>query len=149
MYKNILIATDGSALSGKGIDHGLALAKVLDATVTVVTVTGNEVPSPRSMAEDVRQGINPLEIYRQAMTEEALEILRSATAKASAAGLNVKTVHIAERPAAEGILQAANEHGCDLIVMSSHGRRGISRLLLGSQTAEVVATTSVPVLVVR
>lgn len=149
MYKHILIATDGSELAEKGLDHGLALAKALGAAVTVVTVTANEFLSPYDMAEEASRGSNPLETYRRAMDKEAAKILEAATAKARSAGSDIKTLHIAERPPAEGILEAATEHGCDLIIMASHGRRGVSRLMLGSQTAEVVATTTIPVLVVR
>jgi len=149
MYKHILIATDGSELSGKGLDHGLALAKALGAAVTVVTVTANEFLSPYDMAEEVNRGHNPLETYRRAMDAEAAKILEAATARARSAGVEIRTEHVAERPPAEGILEAAAEHACDLIVMASHGRRGVSRLMLGSQTAEVVATTTIPVLVVR
>lgn len=149
LYKHILIPTDGSELSDKGLNHGLALAKALGASVTVVTVTANEFLSPYNMAELASQGTNPLETYRAGVEEEANKILQAASEKAQSAGVSIRTEHIAERPPAEGIVEAAAEHNCDLIVMSSHGRRGVTRLMLGSQTAEVVATTIVPVLVVR
>ena len=83
------------------------------------------------------------------MEAEANKILDAASAKAQAAGLTIRTRHVAESPPAEGIIEAATEDNCDLIVMSSHGRRGVQRLMLGSQTAEVVTTTKIPVLVVR
>lgn len=149
MYKHILIATDGSDLSGKGLDHGLALAKSLGAAVTVVTVTANEIMPYSEMAEEVRRGNNPLEMVRAAMEKEANEILDAASEKARAAGVEIKTLHIPERHAAEGILEAARENNCDVIIMSSHGRRGLRRLMLGSQTAEVVTTGTIPVLVIR
>lgn len=149
MYKSILIATDGSELSDKGVEHGLALAKMLGAAVTLVTVTANDLLSPYDMAEEMRRGNNPLELYREAMNEKAGEILEAARARAEAAGIEARTVHVPETPPAEGIIEVATRHDCDLIVMSSHGRRGIRRLMLGSQTAEVVATTRIPVLVVR
>jgi len=149
MYKHILIATDGSELSEKGLDHGLALAKALGAAVTVVTVTANEFLSPYEMAEEAGRGNNPLETYRNAMKKEADKILEAASAKARAAGVDIRTAHIAERHPAEGIVEAATDRKCDLIIMASHGRRGVQRLMLGSQTAEVVTTTTIPVLVVR
>lgn len=149
MYKHILIATDGSELADKGLKHGLALAKALGSKVTVVTVTANEFLSPYAMAEDVADGINPLEVQRQASAAEANKILEAASATAQSVGVDIKTMHIAERPPAEGIVETALENNCDLVVMSSHGRRGVQRLLLGSQTSEVVATISIPVLVVR
>lgn len=149
MYKHILIPTDGSELAGKGLDHGLALAKAIGASVTVVTVTGNELLSPLAMAEEARRGINPIEEYRRVNEQQARAVLDAANQKAGSAGVKIQTVHVAERLPAEGIIEAAKEHGCDLIVMSSHGRRGLRRLMLGSQTAEVVATAAIPVLVVR
>lgn len=149
MYKHILIATDGSELSEKGLDHGLALAKSLGAVVTVVTVTANELLPYSEMVEEIRRGNNPLEIYRSAMESEANKILDAARAKAQAAGIDISTEHVPESPPAEGILEAASKRTCDLIVMSSHGRRGVQRLMLGSQTAEVVTTGTIPVLVIR
>ncbi|RDE09197.1 universal stress protein [Pelagibacterium lacus] len=149
MYKHILIATDGSELAQKGLDHGLALAKSLGAAVTVVTVTANELMSYREIAEEVNRGHNPFETFRAAMEKEANRILESASEKARTAGVTIRTEHVAERPPAEGIIEAATENQADLIIMSSHGRRGIQRLMLGSQTAEVVATSKIPVLVIR
>ena len=149
MYKHILIATDGSELAQKGLDHGLALAKALDAAVTIVTVTDNEYISPYAMAFDLQHGNNPLEAQRKALDAQARAVLDKASGKAEAAGVAAKTLHIAERHPAEGIVAAASDTGCDLIVMSSHGRRGVRRLMLGSQTTEVVTTTDIPVLVIR
>lgn len=149
MYKHILIATDGSELSGKGLDHGLALADSLGAAVTVVTVTTNELLPYRDMLAEIERGNNPIETYRRMMEEEASKILQAATERAQALGVKIETRHVAERHPAEGIVDAAKEQNCDLIIMSSHGRRGAQRLMLGSQTAEVVTTSVIPVLVIR
>jgi nucleotide-binding universal stress UspA family protein len=148
VYKHILIATDGSELADKGLGHGLALAKALDATVTIVTVT--DFWSPLAMADEAMRGKpNPPDEYEKVMTKAAGRILDAAEAKARAAEVEAKAVHVADKHPAQGIVEAAAQNGCDLIVMSSHGRRGARALMLGSQTAEVVAHTTIPVLVIR
>ena len=148
MYKHILIATDGSELADKGLGHGLALAKALDAAVTIVTVT--DFWSPLAMADEAMRGKpNPPDEYEKVMTKAAGRILDAAEAKARTAGVAAEAIHVADKHPAQGIVEAAAQNGCDLIVMSSHGRRGARALMLGSQTAEVVAHTTIPVLVIR
>ncbi|MDH3195629.1 MAG: universal stress protein [Hyphomicrobiales bacterium] len=148
MYRNILISTDGSDLAGKAVEHGVGLAKDLDAAVTFVTVT--EMWSALDMAAEVEHGtLNPLEVYEEMAAKAAEKILTAAKAAARKAGVKCETLHVRDRPPAEGIIATAEEKGCDLIVMASHGRRGLNRILLGSQTTEVLAYTKVPVLVVR
>lgn len=148
MYKHILIPTDGSELATKGLEQGLALAKALQASVTIVTVT--ELWSAYELAIEARSGKhNPVERFEKEASETATRVLEAAAAKASAAGVSAKTIHIPDMHPAEGIIQAATDNGCDVIVMSSHGRRGMRRFILGSQTAEVVTQTAIPVLVIR
>ncbi len=148
MYRNILISTDGSDLAGKAVEHGVMLAKKMDAKVTVVTVT--EMWSALDMAAAVSRGTpNPMEIFEEMAAKSAQDILAAAKAVAKEAGIDCETLHVRDRAPAEGIIATANEKGCDLIVMASHGRRGLNRLLLGSQTTEVLAYSKVPVLVVR
>jgi nucleotide-binding universal stress UspA family protein len=146
MYKHILIATDGSELARKGIDHGLSLAKALDAKVMVVTVTE---PFPISAGEDWAPGPGDLERYNADQAKFAQELLEPIKANADKFGVTCETRHVPARRPAEAILDMAAEEGCSLIVMASHGRRGLRRLLLGSQTHEVVSRSSIPVLVVR
>ena len=148
MYQNILIATDGSDLAGKAVEHGVRLAKKMDAAVTFVTVT--EMWSALDMAAEVSRGTpNPMEIYEEMAAKSAQGILDAAKTAAQKAGIDCETLHVRDRAPAEGIVATANEKGCDLIVMASHGRRGLNRILLGSQTTEVLAYSKVPVLVVR
>lgn len=149
MYKHILIATDGSELGGKGVEAGLALARQLGARATVVTVTemwdsANIAASAMWMAD-----ARPVQEYENAAAEGARKILDAAGAAAKAAGVDVGLVHVKDRHPADGIVQAATDAGADLIVMASHGRRGLGRLILGSQTSEVLVHSKVPVLVVR
>lgn len=148
MYKHILITTDGSELATRGLDHGLALAKELGSSVTIVTVS--ETWSPFEMAGEVNRGkSNPLEEFEKAAADAARQILDTAEERARASGIEADTVHIPDMHPAEGIIDAAKRRGCDLIVMASHGRRGARRLILGSQTAEALAHTTVPILVIR
>jgi nucleotide-binding universal stress UspA family protein len=148
MYKHILIAIDGSELADKGLRHGLRLAKALGAAVTIVTVT--DFWSPIAMANEALRGKrNPSADYEKAMAEVAERILHAAETKAQAAGVEANPIHVADKHPAQGIVEMAATRGCDLIVMSSHGRRGAKRLMLGSQTAEVVTHTTIPVLVIR
>jgi nucleotide-binding universal stress UspA family protein len=148
MYKNILIPTDGSDLANKAVSHGAELAKTVGASVVIVTVTENW--SALEMAAKVEQGKkNPIELYESMAGKEAREILAAAETAAKAHGITPETVHIPDREPAVGIIETAEMHDCDLIVMASNGRRGLGRMLLGSQTAEVLAFSKLPVLVLR
>ena len=148
MYKHILIATDGSELATKALEHGLALAKHNDARVTVVTVT--EPWSTREMAQEARLGRpDPIGQFEAIAVATANHILDDASQRANARGLACDRVHVKDQHPAEGIVATANGKGCDLIVMASHGRRGVSRLLLGSRAYEVLTHCSVPTLIVR
>jgi len=148
MYRNILIATDGSDLASKAVDHGVMLAKGMGASVIFVTVTENW-PAV-AMGPEFSQGIFvPIENFEEMATKSAQKILAAAKTAAQGAGIECETLHVPDRAAAEGIIATANEKGCDLIVMASHGRRGLNRLVLGSQTTEVLAYSKVPVLVLR
>ena len=148
MYKNILIATDGSDFANAALDHGLELAKLAGASVIVVTIT--EIWSALEMAQKAKVGaVNPIEDYEASTAEAAKKILARAEDRAKKHGLSCKTVHIKDKHPAEGILETAKSGGTDLIVMASHGRRGIKKILLGSVAAEVLTHSHLPVLVVR
>ena len=145
MYRHILIAIDGSDLAGKALSQGLGLAKALAAQVTIVTVTepwATQVTGEAAIAF-------PFEEYEKAMAANASDILSKAGATAGQSGVSCSTVHLKERHPAEGILETAKSRACDLIVMASHGRRGLSRLLLGSQAQNVVTHSTIPVLICR
>jgi nucleotide-binding universal stress UspA family protein len=144
MYKHILIATDGSELAGRAVTTGLALAKALKARVTAVTVTERW----SAMVTGEPALVFPIEDYENAAAENAARILSGVSTAAKNAGLECETVHVNDFPA-EGIVETAKAKGCDLIVMASHGRRGLSKLLLGSQTTRVLTLGAVPVLVCR
>jgi nucleotide-binding universal stress UspA family protein len=144
MYKHLLIATDGSELAGKAVATGLNLAKALGAKVTAVTVTEAWV----TMVPGEGAFVFPVDEYEKAAAHNAVRILADVAAQAEKLGVACETVHVTEFPA-EGILVAARDKGCDLIVMASHGRRGLSRVLLGSQAVRVLTHATVPVLICR
>lgn len=148
MYRKILIATDGSDLASKAVDHGIMLAKKLGASVIVVTVW--EIWSSDEIASEVGRGIaNPMQRIEEIATKFAAKVLAAAKTAAQGAGVKCETIQVRDRAPAEAIIATANEKGCNLIVMASHGRRGLNRLVLGSQTSEVLAYSKVPVLVLR
>lgn len=148
MYKHILIATDGTELAAKGVEHGLALAGPLDARVTVLTVT--EPLQPEAAKAAILGGVDdPVARYDWQIDEDMKKRFKSVEQRASEHGIAIDLLHEIDDFPAEAIIRTAKLKGCDLIVMSSHGRRGAARLLLGSQTAEVLAHTTFPVLVVR
>jgi nucleotide-binding universal stress UspA family protein len=148
MYKHILIATDGSELAQKAESAALALAKALGASVTAVTVT--EPWEALSMAALAERGMpNPVADYEERMSAAANRILFGVSEVARKLGISCKTVQVKDKHPADGIIETARGRGCDVIVMASHGRRGISRVLLGSQATKVVTLSTVPVLVYR
>jgi nucleotide-binding universal stress UspA family protein len=148
MYKHILIATDGSELAGRALEHGLALAKKVNASVTLVTVT--EQWSPFDMAHKAREGVSePTRQFEKMAADSANAILTSAEQYAKKAGVDCDRVHIPDQNPADGIVAVAENKRCDLIVMASHGRRAVKRMLLGSHVSEVLARSAVPALVVR
>ncbi|QOW22265.1 universal stress protein [Novilysobacter avium] len=147
MYKHIVIATDGSELAGKGLEQGLELAAAVGAQVTIVTASERWTPADAGVVWGGSASM--LEEYRTHVTDQANEVLAAAGARADQLGVRHESVYVAERYPADAILETAAGRGADLIVMASHGRRGLNRLLIGSQTNAVIAHSTIPVLVVR
>lgn len=146
MYQHILISTDGSDVAQKGVDQGLALAKSLGAKVTIFTASER---LPVYAGIDGGLGAFAYDDYAAGQKEAAEKVLAATKASASRKGVEVDTVYTENALPAEAIIETAKARDCSLIVMSSHGRRGLGRLVLGSVTAEVLAHSPVPVLVVR
>ena len=148
MYANILMSTDGSDVARKGVKHGIALAKALNAKVTVITVTER-----LSAADYGSEGWIPsqeeFDRFDAVSKERAAKVLDEARAMAEQIGISAELLHVPNAYPATAIIETAKSRGCDLIVMASHGRRGLKKLWLGSQTSEVLADGSVPVLVMR
>ena len=149
MYANILLSTDGSDVARKGVKHGIALAKALNAKVTVITVTE---PLPIYLGTGFDSGWIPskeeIDSFDAARKKFAGKVLDEARAMAEQTGISVELLHVPNAHPATTIIETAKSKGCDLIVMGSHGRRGLRKLFLGSQTSQVLADGSVPVLVV-
>ena len=141
MYANILLSTDGSDVAKTGVKHGIALAKALNAKVTVITVT--ESPMLYLPTKEDLVG------WEAARKEFADKVLDEARAMAEQTGVSAELLHVPDEHPATAIIETAKSRGCDLIVMAPHGHRGLRKLWLGSQTSEVLADGSVPVLVVQ
>ena len=149
MYTRIVVGIDGSELANKALRHALVLARENRARLFVVTSTEPSViiaPGAEMMAVNTGEIIAELEKVK---AQTAKNTLAEADKLAAAEGVSLEKIHIASSIAADAILAAAEKQGADLIVMGSHGRRGLGRLLLGSQAAEVLARSTLPVLVVK
>jgi nucleotide-binding universal stress UspA family protein len=148
MFKNVLIATDGSELADRAVEQGLSLAKALGARATAVTVTESwDALSRAALAQ--AQVCNPVADYEQRMAAAANRILWSVGERAKKLDAPCGTIHVKGRHPAEGIIETAQAQACDLIVIASHGHRGPATPLIGSQANRVVTLSPVPVLVCR
>jgi nucleotide-binding universal stress UspA family protein len=145
MYKHILIPTDGSVLSAKAIEQGIGLAKSLGAQVTGITVS-----SPfHTFALDSLMVSDTAERYKKDCEDRAEKFLGAITGAARAAGIQARAAHVVADHPYEAIMDTARSNGCDLIVMASHGRKGASALVLGSETHKILTHSKIPVLVCR
>lgn len=149
MYKHILISSDGSEVGQNGVDHGLSLAKALGARVTILTATERFPIYADGLTVAYAMSDSLMAEYTTGQTEAASAILSAAKQAADRLGVPADTVYVPNAQPAEAIVEAAKSRNCSLIVMASHGRRGLGRLVLGSVTSEVLAHSPVPVLVVR
>jgi nucleotide-binding universal stress UspA family protein len=140
MYRHILIPTDGSELAEHGVTHGLALAKSLGAKASIIFVVE---PFP----EMTGRYLETLARYVELRKEQATNVLNGAAKAAKEAGVSCETLQVENAQPHQGIIAAAADKGCDLIVMSSHGRSGLSALLIGSVTNKVLTHAKIPVLV--
>jgi len=149
MFERILAATDGSELSDRGVDAAVELAAKTGGEVFFVTVT-SLMPS-YSMTVGAEWAATPgtFEDYRDEMENGAKSILQTALEKAKKAKVKAQGLHRKNQVAAAGIVDAAKECEADIIVIASHGRSGVHKLLLGSQTSEVMQLSDLPVLVVK
>ncbi|MDO8912616.1 MAG: universal stress protein [Phenylobacterium sp.] len=149
MYSHVLISTDGSEVAQKGVEHGLSLAKALGAKVTLITVTERFPVYARGVGLEYAMSQPMTAEYATGQKEAANAALAAAKQLADRLGISTEDLHVPDAHPADAIIEAARSRNCSLIVMASHGRRGLGRLLLGSTTSEVLAASPVPVLVVR
>ena len=147
MYQRILIATDGSTLSRKAIDSGIEMAELTGAQIIVLKVVPRY---PVSYFEGgVALSVNNVANIEKQWAEAAQAVVAAVKAKAEAKGIKAKAVTHTSDLVAESIIAVAKKNKCDLIVMASHGRRGIKRVLMGSETMHVLTHSHIPVLVLR
>jgi len=146
-YSHLLVPTDGSELSLAALDQAIGLAKALGAHLTVLHAQP-PVPLPILGMGDA---IDPVTVdaLMRASRDSAVAVMAAAVAHVQAAGLEPRQQAVEHASPHAAIVEAARSLGCDLIVMASHGRRGLEGLLLGSETQKVLATSPCPVLVVR
>lgn len=147
MYRKILVATDGSTLSKKAVSHAIDLAQLAGAELLALKVVPRY---PQSYFEGglALQAGEIARIEKQ-WAEEGQTVVEEVSAQAQAKGVQAKAVTVKSDIVSDAIIAAARKHKCDLIVMASHGRRGVKMLLLGSETQQVLTHSHIPVLVLR
>jgi nucleotide-binding universal stress UspA family protein len=145
MYRHILIPTDGSELAEQAVTNGLSLANSLGAKVTVIIV---EEPNWLGVSSFAEHGaFEELGRYTEQIKNYTASTLNRATDAAKRAGVPCDTIQVKDAQPYQAIIATAEDKGCDLIVMASHGRSGLSAVVLGSVTNKVLTHTKIPVLV--
>lgn len=144
MYRHILVPTDGTDITAKAVTSAIGLAKALGAQIDTLSCTD---PFPYSGISEI-QPIAPQE-YLEGQQHVARQRVQAVASACEAAGLGCSTHVVEALHPYEAIIDHAKARGCDLIVMASHGRRGVSALLLGSETQKLLTHTQIAVLVVR
>ena len=148
MYKHILIPTDGSPTADKAVAAGLEFARDAGARVTFFTaVPEYQIPSEAEML--ARHRVLSMDEHDRRSGVKAREVLASAERRARDAGIDFDSDYTQSNRPSAAIVAAARNHGCDAIVMSSHGRTGLARLWHGSETEEVLTGSAIPTLVYR
>lgn len=147
MYQRILVATDGSPLSKKAVSSAIAMAQLTGAELVALKVIPRY---PQSYFEGgLALPASDIARVEKQWAEHGQSIVDAVSKAALSKGVKVKAVTAKSDLVSEAIIAAAKKHKCDLIVMASHGRKGIKRLLLGSETQQVLTHSHVPVLVLR
>lgn len=144
MFKHILVPTDGSELSQKAIDGAIDLAQSVGARITAYACLPQY---PYSPFADV--AVEPPDDFHARAEAEAREHLRAVEAAAQQAGVPCDSATSVESAPYIGIIETAEARGCDVILMASHGRRGLGSILIGSETQRVLTHTKIPVIVYR
>jgi nucleotide-binding universal stress UspA family protein len=148
MFKHLLLPTDGSRLSDRAVRRGIEFAREVKARVTVLHV----IPEFRMMADEsfvLPTSVDLKKRYDKEAKARAEKMLAKIGQRAETAGVKFNSIAVMGDVPYEQIIAAAKKQKCDLILMASHGRRGLSAVLLGSETSKVLIHSKVPVLVVR
>ena len=146
-YSHLLVPSDGSELSSRAIDHAVNLAVALGARITFLHVVANTPIPLIGLGE--RLDVQTMELLIAASHQESDRILDQASLAASLAGVSAQCERVPGDLPHRAIVDTAQRLGCDLILMASHGRRGLSGLLIGSETQRVLTLAHCPVLVYR
>lgn len=147
MFKRILVATDGSELSTRAVDKAIELARAVGADLFALKVVHLQVEAHWDGAL-IHERAAHAKLEAQ-QTELAQAVVDAVKKSAQGAGIQVTSLTVKASSVADAVIEAAQKNGCDLIVMASHGRRGLARVLLGSETQHVLTHTLIPVLVIR
>ena len=145
MFKHILMPTDGSELSNDAIHRGMQFAKSINAQVTGIHV----IPPFNAVMYGTEMLGESMEEFEKQSKECAERYLALIETAAKEVGVPCHTLYVTAGRPYEAIIKTAQEKGCDLILMASHGRRGVEGLLIGSETTRVLTHTKLPVLVFR
>jgi nucleotide-binding universal stress UspA family protein len=145
MFQHILVPTDGSLLSASAVDKALEFARDAGAKVTVLTA----IEPFHTFSTDSKQLADTRTTYELHSEAEAARYLAEAESKAKALGVECNLVQVEHEHPYRAIIDTATKSGCDLIAMASHGRRGVSAVIIGSETSKVLTHSSIPVLVYR
>ena len=146
MYTHILLPTDGSQLSKRAVVHGIALAKTVSAIVTILVVV---TPIQTLVVDPDLIKAGALDQYKKLIADQTEKYLNTVREAAVAAGVQCNGILVEHVHPYQAIIDIATNRGCDLIVMASHGRRGISAIVLGSEAVKVLTHSAIPVLVYR
>jgi nucleotide-binding universal stress UspA family protein len=147
MYKRILVATDGHALSDKAVSTAIQMAKLCGAQLIALSVVPHYI-AYYSEGAIMADNVDAVKVEAQWMAA-AKKVVEAVKSLASAQAVAASAMAIHSDLVAETVVSTAESQGCDLIVMASHGRRGIKRLLLGSETQHVLTHSTIAVLVLR
>ncbi|MGO4305994.1 MULTISPECIES: universal stress protein [unclassified Cupriavidus] len=145
MFNHLLLPVDGSALSESAFHKAIAFAGEMNARVTAIRVC----PDYHILAYHTEMLSDTREQYKEAAWENATHYLSRLAREAGAAGVDCQTLYSVSDHPYEAIIKAAEDRECDLIVMASHGRRGVQGVLIGSETQKVLTHSKIPVLVYR
>jgi nucleotide-binding universal stress UspA family protein len=149
MFKHILLPTDGSKLSGKAVKQAIGVAAALGARITAVNVVGGYQLHLMDEGYAVPDVPALKTRFEEAESAAARKILDTVRKSAAEAGVECDTVTATSNLPHDAIITQAKKSGCDLIIMASHGRKGLQGLLLGSETVKVLTHSTIPVLVIR
>ena len=148
-FKHILLPTDGSRLSGKAVKAAIALARLTKARISALHVTYPYTPPVYVDTFIPEPAVYTQEEHKRATRAAAERVLDAVEKSARAAKVRCDKVHVVDASPWRAVLRTARSRGCDLVVMASHGRRGVEALILGSETTKVLTHSRVPVMVCR